>query len=128
MFIIRLAAAACLLAALPALAVLPKPTPQQAQEAAAKKAKAAIVAEKDKQLLIASMDALSARWRGRAASEGWQVHAPVAVAAPAPAMPQPAPQGSAAGQPAPGAAVKTDPGGAAAPGADVNKAPPSPRK
>lgn len=80
-------AAACLLIALPSLApaALPAPTPQQAQAAAEKKAQAQIVAEKEKQALLARMDVVTERWRSRAASEGWQVRPPVAIAAAAPA-------------------------------------------
>jgi len=60
---------------------LPAPTPAQQQAAAAKKAQADAQAAKDKESLAASMDAVSARWRTRAAAQGWKTHAPVAIAA-----------------------------------------------
>ena len=63
-----------------ALAALPPPSPAQAKEAAAKKAAADAKAEADKQKLAASMDAVSARWRQRAASEGYKIKPPVVVA------------------------------------------------
>ncbi|TQK03186.1 hypothetical protein [Herbaspirillum sp. SJZ107] len=96
--------AAALLAAasasLPAWAALPAPTPAQQQAADAKKAQAAAQAAKDKESLTASMDALSSRWRGRAAQQGWKTHPPVAIAAAAPAAAAPgsaAPAGASAG-------------------------------
>jgi hypothetical protein len=76
---------AAVLAASPAWAALPAPTPAQQQAAAAKKAQADAQAAKDKANLAASMDAVSSRWRGRAAQQGWKTHAPVAIAAAAPA-------------------------------------------
>ncbi len=72
-------------ASLPAWAALPAPTPAQQQAADAKKAQAAAQAAKDKESLAASMDAVSSRWRGRAAQQGWKTHPPVAIAAAAPA-------------------------------------------
>jgi hypothetical protein len=72
--------ATCAGAAWAALPV-PAPTPAQQQSAAAKKAAADAQAAKDKQSLAASMDAVSSRWRSRAAQQGWKTHAPVAVAA-----------------------------------------------
>jgi hypothetical protein len=66
-------------------AVLPPPTPAQAQAQAAKKAAADAQAEKDKRELLASMDALSNAWRGKAAAKGWKVNPPTALPAPAPA-------------------------------------------
>lgn len=92
---------ALLLLAVPVLAVgkLPAPTPAQAQLAAEKKAQAQAAAEKDKLALNAAMDALAARWRGRAATEGWELNPPVAVAAPLPALAQPVTQAGASGQP-----------------------------
>lgn len=81
--------AALLLAAGGAWAALPAPTPAQQQAAAAKKAQAEAQAAKDKENLAASMDAVSARWRGRAAQQGWKTHAPVAVVATAPAAAAP---------------------------------------
>ena len=96
--------AAALLAAasasLPAWAALPAPTPAQQQAADTKKAQAAAQAAKDKESLTASMDALSSRWRGRAAQQGWKTHPPVAIAAAAPAAAAPgsaAPAGASAG-------------------------------
>lgn len=126
---------ALLLLAIPVLALgkLPPPTPAQAQVAAEKKALAQAAADKDKQALLATMDALSARWRGRAATEGWTVHAPVAVAAPMPALVQPNTQSSASGQPggvmgevAKAAPMTSEKSGTAAPSADVKKAPSPP--
>jgi hypothetical protein len=76
-------AGATALAALP----VPTPTPAQQEAAAAKKAAADAQAAKDKASLAASMDAVSTRWRGRAAQQGWKTHAPVAIAAAAPAAP-----------------------------------------
>ncbi|MEN3278571.1 MAG: hypothetical protein V7631_4361 [Massilia sp.] len=92
-----------------ALAALPAPTPAQLQVAAAKKAAADAEAARSKESLAKSMDAISARWRGRAASQGWTTHAPVAIAAaPAPGTPPGAtgaPTGApSAGSPAPNAA------------------------
>jgi Tfp pilus assembly protein PilV len=120
-----------LLLAIPALALgkLPPPTPAQAQAAAEKKALAQATADKEKQALLTAMDAIAARWRGRAGSEGWTVNPPVAVAAPMPALAQPNTQTSASGQPGGvmGSAAKTAPmtsekSGTAAPSADVKKA------
>ncbi|NML62759.1 hypothetical protein HHL21_17070 [Massilia sp. RP-1-19] len=124
-----------LLLAIPALALgkLPPPTQAQAQVAADKKAQAAAQADKDKQALLATMDALTARWRSRAATEGWQANAPVAVAAPMPALVQPNTQSSASGQPggvmgavAKAAPITSEKNGTAAPSADVKKAPSPP--
>jgi hypothetical protein len=67
-------------------AALPPPTPAQQQAAAAKKAQADAQTAKDKESLASSMDALAARWRARAAQQGWKSHPPVAIAA-APAAP-----------------------------------------
>jgi hypothetical protein len=83
-----------------AWATLPAPTPAQQQAAAAKKAAGEADAAKQKEQLAASMDALSTRWRARAASQGWKTNAPVALAA----------------APVAGAAVPGTPG-AVAPGA-----------
>lgn len=126
---------ALLLLAIPLLALgkLPAPTPAQAQVAAEKKAQAQAQADKDKQALLASMDALSSRWRSRAATEGWTVNAPVAVAAPVAALVQPNTQSSASGQPggvmgavAKAAPMTSEKSGTAAPSADVKKAPSPP--
>ncbi|WP_181259363.1 hypothetical protein [Pseudoduganella armeniaca] len=81
---------ALLLASAQGHATLPPPTPQQAAAAAAKKAQADAQAQQDKAALLQSMDNVSARWRARAAKEGWTTHAPVAVAAPAAAVAAPA--------------------------------------
>jgi hypothetical protein len=96
-----------------ALAALPVPalTPAQQEAAAAKKAAAAAEAEQAKVKLAASVDALSTRWRSRAASKGWTTHAPVAIAA------APAP-----GTAAPGAPGAPPAAGAAAPGAPATAA------
>ena len=122
----------CLLLAIPvlALAKLPPPTPAQAQAAAEKKALTQATADKEKQALLTTMDALAGRWRGRAGTEGWTVNPPVAVAAPMPALAQPNTQTSPSGQPGGvmGASAKAAPmtsekSGTAAPSADVKKAP-----
>jgi hypothetical protein len=81
-----------------AWAALPPQTPAQQQAAAAKKAQADAQAAKDKEALAASMDAVAARWRSRAAQQGWKSHAPVAIAA-APAVPA-TPAAAAAAAPA----------------------------
>ena len=73
--------AAGLTLATTALAALPPPSPAQAKEAADKKAKADAQAAKEKELLAAKVDAVSARWRSRAAAEGWSIKPPVTVAA-----------------------------------------------
>lgn len=100
------------LAGTQAVAALPAPTPAQQQAAAAKKAQADAQAAKDKALLSASMDAVSARWRSRAAAQGWRTHPPVAIAAAAPAAINAPAEGRApAGQPD----GKLTPAGAAAP-------------
>jgi Tfp pilus assembly protein PilV len=123
---------ALLLLAIPVLAVgkLPAPTPAQAQLAAEKKAQAQAAAEKDKLALNASMDALSARWRSRAATEGWKLNPPVSIAAPLPALMQPNIQAGASGQPGGvmGAAAKAAPvtsekSGTAVPSKDVKTRP-----
>lgn len=96
-------------------AALPKPTPAQQQEAAAKKAAADAKAAKDKEALTASMDALSNRWRSQAPSKGWKINPPVTVAA-APAAASPVPRGVTppnAGMPA-AAPANAAPGTAAA--------------
>jgi len=63
-----------------AFAALPPPSPAQARQAAAKKAEADAKAAKEKERLAASMDAVSTRWRQRAAAEGWKIKPPVTVA------------------------------------------------
>jgi colicin import membrane protein len=128
---LKLIGAAWLLA-IPALgmAKLPPPSPAQLEAAAAKKAQAQVAADKDKAALLAAMDAIAARWRTRAASEGWKVNAPVAIAAPAPALLQPNTQAGPSGQPGGvmGQAARAQPivsekSGTAAPSADGKKAP-----
>jgi colicin import membrane protein len=113
-----------------ALAVLPPPTPAQAQAAAAKKAQADAQAQKDKAELTATMDALTARWRARAPGQGWQVHPPVAIAAPAAATATPLAGGGPAGQPdgklgpaALAAPVRSEKLGTAPPSSDVKQGP-----
>jgi hypothetical protein len=91
--LVLMGSAGAALAALP----VPAPTPAQQEAAAAKKAAAAAQAAQEKEKLGASVDALSARWRSRAASKGWAMHAPVTVAA------APAPGAAAPGAPAVGA-------------------------
>jgi hypothetical protein len=104
-----------------ASAALPPPTPAQAQAQAAKKAQADAQAERDKQELLAVMDALSARWRAKAIANGWKIHPPVPVLAQAGAVTAPAKQaGSAAAVAAP---VTSEKYGTAPPSADVKKAP-----
>lgn len=112
--------AACTLAGTPAHAALPAPTPAQQQAAAAKKAQADAQAAQDKARLADSMDALSARWRARAAAQGWRTHPPVAIASAA-AGTGTAASAAATGTPADGHAPagqpegKLTPAGAAAP-------------
>lgn len=126
-----IAALALALAAATAHAALPAPTPAQQQAAAAKKAQADAQAAKDKQELAASMDALTSRWRARAAQQGWKTHPPIAIAAAAPAAISAPAQGAApAGQPdgkltAAGAAapIKSEKLGTAPPSADVKAGP-----
>jgi hypothetical protein len=132
-----------LLLASAAWAALPAPTPAQQQAAAAKKAKADEQAAKDKLSLAASMDAVTAHYRARAAQEGWKTHPAIAIAAAAPAAAAagaapvtaagsatPPPAGSqgagnttAAGQAAVNPAVKSEKLGTAPPSEDVKKAP-----
>jgi len=128
-----------LLLASVAWAALPQPTPAQQQAAAAKKAAADAQAAKDKASLAASMDAVTARWRTRAAQEGWKSHPAVAIAAAAPAAgaapvttagPAVAPPGTLgagattpAGQASANPGVKSEKLGTAPPSEDVKKAP-----
>jgi hypothetical protein len=93
-----------------ALAALPVPTPTPAQQEAAA-AKKAAAAAKDKASLAASMDAVSTRWRGRAAQQGWKTHAPVAIAAAAPAAPAAAVPAAGAPAAAAGAGAAPSSGG-----------------
>jgi hypothetical protein len=133
-----------LLLASAAWAALPALTPAQQQAAAAKKAKADEQAAKDKVSLAASMDAVTAHYRTRAAQEGWKTHPAIAVVAAAPAAAPgagaapvtaagsatPPPAGSlgagnttAAGQAAVNPAVKSEKLGTAPPSEDVKKTP-----
>jgi hypothetical protein len=114
-----------------AIAKLPPPTPAQAQAAAEKKAQADAQAEKEKQELAASMDAIAARWRARAAANGWPAHPPTKVAVPVKALGAPAAQSSPSGQPggrrgsaAIEAPIRSEKAGTAPPSEDVKKAPP----
>jgi hypothetical protein len=113
----RIAVLALVLAAATAHATLPAPTQAQQQAAAAKKAAADAQAAKDKQELAASMDAITARWRARAAAQGWKVHAPIAIAAAGPAAGPAAPPASAA------APIKSEKLGTAPPSTDVKAGP-----
>jgi colicin import membrane protein len=113
-----------------ALAVLPPPTQAQAAAAAAKKAAADAQAQKDKAELLATMDALTSRWRARAPGQGWAVHPPVAVAAAPAAVTAPVSGAAAAGQPGgqqgPAVAVapiRSEKLGTAPPSTDVKAAP-----
>jgi hypothetical protein len=120
----RIAALALALSAATAHAALPPPTPAQQEAAAAKKAAADAQAAKDKASLAASMDALTARWRARAAQQGWKARPPIAIAAAAPvAAGAPAQAAAPAGQPD----GKLTPAGAAAPikSEKLGTAPPS---
>jgi len=120
----RILTLALVLSAATANAALPPPTPAQQEAAAAKKAAADAQAAKDKASLAASMDAITARWRSRAAAQGLKTHAPVAIAAAAPAAAgAPAPAAAPAGQPE----GKLTPAGAAAPirSEKLGTAPPS---
>lgn len=95
-----------------AWAALPKPalTPAQQEAAAAKKAEADAKAARDKELLSASMDAVSARWRSQAASHGWKINPPTAIAqAPAPGIQAPGTAAPATGAPGVGSSGVTPP-------------------
>jgi len=127
----RIAALALALSAAAAHAALPPPTPAQQEAAAAKKAAADAQAAKDKALLAASMDAVTARWRARAGAQGLKMHAPVAIAAAAPAatgapMQAAAPAGQPEGKLTPAGAaapIKSEKLGTAAPSTDVKAGP-----
>jgi colicin import membrane protein len=121
----RIATIALVFATATAHAALPPPTPAQQEAAAAKKAAADAQAAKDKASLAASMDAIVARWRGRAAQQGWKTHAPIAIAAAVPAVAA-APAGQPDGKLTPAAAaapVKSEKLGTAPPSADVKAGP-----
>ena len=100
-----------------ALAALPPPSPAQAQAAADKKAEADARAAKEKELLVASMETVSTRWRQRAASEGYKIVPPTALASAAPMPPVAAADVTppAAGLPAPAPANAAPNTAAAAP-------------
>ncbi|GGY87035.1 hypothetical protein GCM10007388_20430 [Pseudoduganella plicata] len=119
-----LLALSLLLAAGLAHATLPPPSPQQAAAAAQKKAQADAQAQQDKEKLIQSMDGIAARYRARAAREGWTTHPPVAVAAPSAALSAPAVATGMAPskQPATGP-VRSEKLGTAAPSADTKARP-----
>lgn len=75
-----------------AFAALPALTEAQVQAAAAKKVQADADAAAAKDALLASMDGLSARWRGNAASHSWKTYPPVPIAAPVAAVSAPTTQ------------------------------------
>lgn len=113
-----------------ALATLPPPTAAEAQAQAAKKAVADAQAAKDKQALLAKMDALTATWRGKAGDRGWKLNPPTALPAPAAALTAPATQSAPSGQPAgvmtatgAQAPMTSEKSGTAAPSADVKPGP-----
>jgi colicin import membrane protein len=127
----RLTILAAALAVGAAQAGLPPLTPAQQQAAADKKAKDAAQADKDKAALAASMDAVAAHYRQRAAAQGWKTHPPVAVAAAAPggvSAPNTgnAPAGQPAGQLTPAGAnapIRSEKLGTAPPSTDVKARP-----
>jgi colicin import membrane protein len=126
----RIAALALVLAAATAHAALPPPTQAQQEAAAAKKAQADAQAARDKALLAASMDAVTARWRARAGAQGWKTNAPVAIAGAPAAAAAPAagaaPAGQTEGKPTPAGAaapVKSEKLGTAPPSTDVKAGP-----
>jgi hypothetical protein len=114
-------------------AVLPPPTPAQVQAQAAKKAAADAQAEKDKQLLMAKMDAVAGAWRAKAAEKGWKLNGPTALPSPVAAVTAPATQSGSNAQPdgklgavAAQAPMTSEKSGTAAPSADVKPAPSPP--
>jgi len=132
-FAIRVAGLVLMSGALSAHATLPPPTPEEAQAQAVKKAAADAQAAKDKDALLASMDALSTRWRANARAKGLKVNPPTAMASASVAVKAPAAQNSPTGQPdgkltaAGAAAPKTsEKAGTAAPSKDVKPAPSPP--
>ncbi|HWP18955.1 MAG TPA: hypothetical protein VNO84_07490 [Burkholderiaceae bacterium] len=112
----------------PQSATAPAPAPAPAASAAAPPAPADTQqsqAEREKQQLVAAMDRVAARWRERAASEGWQAHPPVPVAGVA-GITASQKQSSASGQPggrlgpaAAAAPVRSEKHGTAPPSEDV---------
>lgn len=121
-FLKPIAALALLATSSLAAASLPPPTPAQAAAAAAKKAAADAQAAKDKQELTASMDAVTARWRSRAAQQGWHTNPAVAIAA-APAGATPPAAGASPQPSAPPMPIKSEKAGTAPPSTDVKKKP-----
>ena len=115
--------AALLAASTYAHATLAPKTPAQLQAAADKKAKDDAQAALDKQALANTMDAVAARWRARAAHEGWTTHAAVAL----PAAPAPATAPTPAAAPAPVVPIQSEKLGTAAPSADVKQHPTLPQ-
>lgn len=116
-----------------AFATLPKPTPAEAEAQAAKKAAADAQAAKDKEALLAKMDALTAAWRAKAPSKGLKVNAPTPLPAPVAALTAPALQSAPSGQPqgvmtATGAAapITSEKSGTAVASKDVKPAPSPP--
>jgi hypothetical protein len=114
-------------------ATLPPPTAAEAQAQAAKKAVADAQAEKDKLALLATMDALAARWRAKAAAKGLKVNPPTPLPAPVAAVTAPALQSAPSGQPdgkltATGAAapVTSEKSNTAVQSADIKRAPSPP--
>jgi hypothetical protein len=113
-----------------ASATLPPPTAAEAGAQAAKKAIADAQAEKDKQLLLAKIDAITAAWRGKAGAKGWKLNPPTPLPAPAASLTAAANQSAPSGQPdgkltAVGAAapVTSEKSATAAPSADIKPAP-----
>lgn len=113
-----LAAFGIVLAAGPAHAALPAPTPEQQQAAAQKKAQADAQAAKEKELLGASMEKVAGYWRERASSSGWQTHPPVAAAA-AQAGQSGTPQSSKPPEATPQPPIRSEKAGTAPPSRDV---------
>lgn len=108
-----------------ARSALPAPTPAKQQADAAAQQHAAVEAAKVKQELAASMDQVAARWRARAAKDGWPTHPPITVDAQAGLSPA-ASQSTASGQPggrlgsaAASLPVRSEKSGTAPPSADV---------
>jgi hypothetical protein len=111
-----------------ASAKLPPPTPAQQQAQAAKKAADEAQAEQNKQKLAASMEAVVARWRARAAANGWPTHPPLPVAPVVTGFNASASQSGSSGQPdgRQGAAtaqapVRSEKAGTAPPSSDVKQ-------
>ena len=91
--IARMAAGVCIAAYCAAgFAVLPPLSEAQKQAAADKKVVADADAARSKEVILATMDALTARWRANAASKGLPVLPPVPIAAPVAALTAPTTQ------------------------------------